>query len=423
MLIVVLLVFLRAQIGSSGSSSNSDPSAPALEQNVTKSVVSYEVQQVAVKMGPTLPPVGFPSGSVGEACGLNKFPPMLYRNEDGSLPSNYPFDDKGDWKPLESTECWSALEEYMNALNPIHWSTGSLAGVFVVLEHPLTFERIFADPEGDLARVQAALSRPECLLQDSESNWELKELCHAEAFLNYALFNRLCYMNGIDRRDRTNYWENDRTPEQDRHMWKQELEDHWAEAKCRELDPELELKHQPELYELIKSFGNAEERNFGQSRAQELLIELAARLGDDAAGLTMPISKWPEFSYEEEGYKFGRFTDLLSSDSWARFASKQVPSAERFDEVLKLLAVLNARRPDPRDEIEFDWEVAARHLCEPPYFKRISVEWASWSEPIGEHLSCREVIHELRQQDIKFTPLLQVLDKFEQVALELDVYE
>ena len=40
-------------------------------------------------------------------------------------------------------------------------------------------------------------------------------------------------------------------PKQDRLMWKQDFEDAWIDAKCRDLDPELKLASDryPVLYE------------------------------------------------------------------------------------------------------------------------------------------------------------------------------
>ena len=145
---------------------------------------------------------------------------------------------------LESAECWSALEQHINAINPYLWGATheNRQFAFVVLKEPLTFERIFTDPTGDFNRVQDALSRPECLLETGEKNWELKESCHADAFLNYALINRFCFDSGVRDRAQTLYWESDNpTPEQDRFMWKQRLENYWVEEKCEELDSMLEL--------------------------------------------------------------------------------------------------------------------------------------------------------------------------------------
>ena len=432
-LVIVLLVFLRAPSSSSDPPSNNTSSTPVLEQNATESVGSSKVAQtVTMKMGPTLPPLDFPSGSVEDACGLNEFPPLdrylnLDEREERRSWINNPYDAEGNMIALETAECRDALEEYMNASNPVHFSTGSLAFSLIVLDDPLTFERLFADPAGDLNRVQNALRRPECRLEQGTVNWELKESCDADAFLNYALINRFCYKpldmteeeyekfprDGIFTRKRAWYRDNP-TSEQDRLMWKQSLEDAWVRKKCEELDPNLEFtpEQYPELYELVMSFEDRERPQ--QSAVRNYLIEIAARLGDDTAGLT-----------SVGGHKYGRFSDLLNSESWRVFTAKGEPDTWRFEKILNLLAFLDARRPDPRDEIEFDWEFVARHLCEPPYFEQIYSGNGQWSEEVEvkDHLSCKEIVHELRQSDMKFAPLLQTLDKFEQVALELDVYE
>ena len=379
-----------------------------------------------VEEEPLLPRLDFLPGSIEEACGLNDFMPY----------HSYDPDDKFDWlSALESSACWTALDEHISTINPYLWGETNTDHplAFLVLENPLTFGRIFADPAGDLARVQDALSRSECLLNHgSETNLELKENCHADALLNYALVNRFCFDEGVSNRNRTFYWEEDNpTPEQDRFMWKQELEDKWVRMKCKDLDSTLALTSHhphPELYDLLKSLQDPNSkfgrRGVADGELDDLLIELAARLGDDTAGLTQPFITQ---SSSEEGYKFGRFSWLLTSDEWYEFATKKEPSTDRFERVFELLAMVGARRPDPRDEIEFDWEFVARHLCEPPYApiyeRRTNSSGESKFVEKDDYPSCQEIVHELRQQDIKFAPLLQVMDKFEQVALELDVYE
>ena len=455
------LVFWRVFTSSPQTSSNIEPPPQVLELNVTDSSVSTKVFHVAEKIEPTLPPLDFPPGSVEEACGLNDYPPYHYREEDGSRPANTPFtternliylksmgeslsaytlfNPERDWLPLESEECRSALEKHINAINPYLWGATyeNRPFAFVVLDPPLTFERIFFDPKGDLARIQDALSRPECLLEHTETNWELKESCNAEAFLNYALINRFCYepywpndpeqqlvipRDGVFRRSRINYWERDNpTPEQDRFMWKQTLEDDWIRRKCAELGSSLAFtpEQYPVLHELVTPFGDSPKR---KKNVRELLIELAARLGDDAAGLTQSFHKKLSHSYNEEGYKYGRFTELLTSAEWLGFYWKREPSVDHFVQTFHLLSRLSNRIvDDPQDDIQFDWEFVARHLCAPPYFKH-SGGRAVQVENV-EHPSCKEIVHEIRQKGTPYPPLLDTLDKFEQVALELEVYE
>ncbi len=380
---------------------------------------------------PQLPHLDFAPGSVEEACGLNEFVPYHFDDPDNEYHwPRSPYDANGNLADFfsESEECRMALDSHINSINPYLWGNTNKASpqAFVVLNNPLTFERIFADPAGDLARVQDALSRPECLLQGDETNWELKETCHADAFLNYALINRFCFDEGISNRNRTYYWEEDNpTPEQDRFMWKEYLEGVWVERKCAGLDSELELtsEHYPVLYESVMSFRETNDIKGWNSRkgSRVLLIELAARLGDDAAGLTTEIFVPHSHYYLEDGGKYGRFTWLLTSAEWQGFVVKKEPSTDRFLQIFKMLGRVGARRPDPRDEIELAWDFVVRHLCEPPYFTSFGQGFVQVEN--GEHSSCKEIVHELRQRDLKFAPLLQALDKFEQVALELEVYE
>ncbi|MXZ56512.1 MAG: hypothetical protein F4227_00890 [Gammaproteobacteria bacterium] len=54
------------------------------------------------------------------------------------------------------------MDNHINDINPYLWGAGDKKGsfAFIVLENPLTFGRLFADPEGDFTRVQDALDRP-----------------------------------------------------------------------------------------------------------------------------------------------------------------------------------------------------------------------------------------------------------------------
>ncbi len=392
-----------------------------------------------------LPALDFPPGSVEEACGLNEYVPYHYRDPDVRNPwPKSPYNAKGELVALqESQECMDALEAHISDINPYLWgereSKQNLQFAFVVLDEPLTFGRIFSDPMGDFHRVQEALSNPECLLKGDETNWELKETCHADAFLNYALINRFCFKvvngnTGVRNRDRKYYWPEDNpTPEQDRFMWKQSLESAWVEHKCETLDPSLHLMEHQSFYQLVKTFGDPADM-YPQAKWDEYLINLAARLGDDAAGLTKRTSLY-NYSYEEQGEKFGRYADLLASDQWREFVDKEPPSVDRFLQVFHMLAIAGARRADRRDEIEFDWEVVAQQLCVPPYpWSEIELASLESDESFADDLlafrekyenpkSCQEVVHEIRQRNIQFRPLLDVLDKLEQVALELEVYD
>ncbi|MXZ55176.1 MAG: hypothetical protein F4227_08080 [Gammaproteobacteria bacterium] len=431
--VVCVLIFTNNRTGELDDESLTSTSSSV----ESSSLPSTSDAAVAVVEALKLPVLEFPDGSIEEQCDLNDFPPHWATDE------NFESNDHPDPDELASEECWSALEDHVDAMNPYLFLWGeelyqTRAAAFVVLENPLTFERIFTDPTGDLAKVQDALSRPECLLTGDDTNWELKESCHAEAILNYALINRFCFegwgddRDGIGRRNRTYYFSEDNpTTVQDRLMWKQDLEDSWVRRKCEELDSSLWLtEHQDETFDLVLSLepdkywpnGRTEEAMIDVGWSYEPLIELAARLGDEAAGLTYPFSHSQfQRSYEEQGYKYGRFSGLLTSREWLEFATRDEPNTDRFLQTFHMLAQLSARRPDPREEIKFDWEWVARHLCEPPYDE--SELYDREDEETPESKSCKEIVHEIRQRDLKFAPLLQSLDKFEQIAIELGVYE
>ncbi|MXZ56041.1 MAG: hypothetical protein F4227_03920 [Gammaproteobacteria bacterium] len=368
-----------------------------------------------------LPRFDFAPGSLEEACGFNELPTYSFGVSYGTFKEETSYHAK----VLESDECRATLEMHMSAMNPQHFLVSGFANSFtlaelVVLDEPLTFERIFADPTGDLARVQEALSNPECLLTGDQTNWELKETCHADALLNYAFVNLFCFGKGVENRIRpVNNLNLNPTLNQDRTLWKQDLEDNWIVAKCEVLDPSLELtaENHLELHALVMSWRNEPEHLFSKG-AVTLLVELAARLGDDVAGLSQTDFSFDSIgdNFRGEGYKFGRINNFLGNGDWS-WLSKEEPSADRFLEAFHALARLDSPKSDPRDEFNLDWGLVARHLCEPPYYD------GSKLVENGEHSSCKEIVHEIRQKGITFPPLVNTLDKFEQLALELGVYE
>ncbi|MXW43838.1 MAG: hypothetical protein F4Z56_03880 [Candidatus Dadabacteria bacterium] len=400
-----------------------------LSADISSVLPITEPTVAAVETLPKLPYVGFPRGSWEEACGLNELPP--YWVGDGSLERN-----EDHTNAFESIECQTALETHMSAVNPYHlllsgpWDrSGSIH--FVVLDEPFTFERVFADPTGDAARVQDALSRPECVLTGNNTNWELKETCHADALLNFALVNTLCFnrYGTVIRASGAYYAPDDHpTPEQDRLMWKQDFEDAWVDAKCEGLDPELKISSDRylALYELA---GPVSEFESEERKISALLVELAARLGDDTAGLTHsdPFNNYPPGN----GYKYGRISKVLAKYSFGslmKFGAlmrKYRPSDEPTELSLKafsFLTIMDAPRSNTGEDIEFDWEWVVRYICVPVVIPPSSAEEMAAPEPT-EIKNCKEIVHELRQLDIKFRPVLDTLDKFEQVAIELGVYE
>lgn len=387
-----------------------------------------------IKADSTSTPLTFPVGSVEEACGLHELPPYedwdRYRenskNEDLLTPL------------LASEDCKTALEKHVGALNPYIWEHISTHLQFALFEidKPLTFERIFADPLGDFARLQDAMSRTECLLEKGTTiNFELKESCNADALMNYALFNRFCYywsdvINPSGRRmHRLGH-----SPEQSSSMWKKSLKERWVKQKCQEFDPDLRLSTDkyPDLTQLLSSFEDSQSLGIHLIRAArrrhpELtdpeeplppisqisnLIELAARLGDDAAALT-------RMKFHEQGMRLGRFRGLLSNPAWTNLQTKREPSQERLRQTFELLSTIAS------SNFELNWEQLVRHLCEPPFTKsnrRTSHSDTDELEESTEPQSCRAVINELYIDGDLTDSELHLIDQFERSALKLDLY-
>jgi len=410
------------------------PTTPANHRIANPTTVTVdgtlEVVDPVVLVIPQVPAVDFPQGSIGRTCAVNDFPPYhWYFDLDyetiRSLDNPY-YDSNGDERVLKG-ECHSVLERHMYSINPYYWGAQdekrpvNRAFDFIVIDNPLTFERIFADPAGDFARVQEAFTHPECRLSyNAESNWELNESCHADAILNYALITRFCYndayqngyKNWVSERNHRYYLEEDKpTPAQDRHMWIQNLEDRWMKRKCETLDSNLnlhskqhaELRHQiqalqPELYNRVNL---------------STLIGLAARLGDDAAALTQPAMHvaYRPSRHSDKGYQYGPFAGWFTN-KYKLFAIKEPPSVDRISQALSLFAKNIVGKKGRR--VIIDHEALVQHLCTPPYY-----------DPDNEYPnppSCRTVVNELRQEALHHTTL-NLIATFEDVAMRLDVYE
>ena len=80
----------------------------------------------------------------------------------------------------------------LRSLDTYFWNKSFVWGSFEWIPVPMTYGRIFSDPQGDRDRVFAALKRPECRLEEGEIRWDLNESCHAESFANYANFIYFC---------------------------------------------------------------------------------------------------------------------------------------------------------------------------------------------------------------------------------------
>lgn len=397
-----------------------ESTVPTIVENTSSAdeVVSAPPEVVDIAK---LPPVDYPPGSVGQACEVNEFPPRVGYHDTPLEKRSIGPDEKYPFSAINNEKCYTALERHLFAINPYLWGTkeekqlnANLVFSFVVIDNPLTFERIFTDPAGDFARVQEAFANPECQLsQDAESNWDLNEICHAQSILNYALLTRFCfddgYNNGVRNRSLQMYWEKDNpTPDQDRSMWIQSLEGQWVRRKCKSVYPQDD--HQAELREQIWAL---QEDNL---RLDEILINLAAKLGDSAAGLTQPFSPNRGTYYQEEGYKYGPhaewFTNFFRPND---LSTKLQPSVDRLRPLVVLFAkdILSGHGK----RIVFDHEALVRHLCTPPYY-----DTSRDGELDPEPPSCREVVIELQQESLH-PAWLEPIATFEDVAMRLDVYE
>lgn len=332
------------------------------------------------------------------------------------VPQEFPEDLDAAWSfglQLElSKECQEGFETYMFTLNPFLWR-GSRSGAkfsFLVLDEPMNFERVFGDPAGDLERIVEALARPECRLEDGVVvNWELKETCHADAFLNYAEFHYFCHDNNVNI-----FWDSfpsfkDLTNSQRYKLeWQTLQEMNWLKDQCDEVRnsvPELGSESYPEefawlqaLWDQRSEFVKQEDSGgFGTNSylaVIDTLRELAARLGDESAALL------------DTGQFFGSFISVLASDPWKQINSKESLSKERLQSAIDLVIYLE------QENIDFNWEWLVEHLCS-----------NDKDDADSQELSCRAVINELYIEDMVSGPILEVVSKFEQVAIELGVYE
>lgn len=467
----LVFIWLNSPSQSSLNDIIDNSAQPVQELPSTRSVTTTVVDSNSIQVELQSVQV-FPIGSVEEACGLHKFPTGTVEafKEENYTP------DSVEYVALENASCFEAVEGYIHSFNPYLFLWPEFMSYYaahplslIVLDEPLTFERIFADPVGDLHLVQDALSRPECVLPPSKTNWDLKDSCHAKALTNLALINRLCYRpynpgrpenypfldftsselddyqkkyaDGGYTRGRAERWDYNRagtvriayqkpSPEQNRYMWKQRLADAWLHEKCELLDSTLEFtpEQYPILYETVMSFESTAERKdrilrkLDVKNVREHLIELAARLGDEAAGLT----QGRQMDDYEDGYQFGRLAQFLPSSEWEDFARKHEPSVENFLPKFKVLITIQNHT-----DYQLNWEFVARHLC------KLRIERAYSAYDLKHRRSCQSVITEIRQtlhsavEDgqydsvfIQFQEELNdILDRLEQKAIEQDLWD
>ena len=419
--LLVLGVGVMVFLNTPRSISKESSVVPTTPKLIATNSPSYEVPDSPLPevVVPRLDPVDYPPGSVGHACGVNEFPPrvgywFLEPEQRRQLGGKNPL------LAIRNEECSSAVERHLYATNPYLWfdATKNRQFAFINIDNPLTFERLFTDPVGDLVRVQGALARPECQLgENAEPNWLLHETCDADALLNFALITRYCYNEGVRNRTRQMYWEEDNpTPEQDRGMWLQDLEEDWIDEKCASLDPILDLQSEvhTELRVQLQALAQDERSNW-----EGILIELAARLGDDAAALTQTFHRPYKKLYLDDGYKYGHlagwFDDVFIP---SELFVKHPPSVERLRQLVPFFGEFIGARG--RKLIKFDHEALVQHLCTPPYY--YYTPRGVDEDTIPEPPSCRTIVDMLRQEALHPSDLANIA-KFEEVALRLNVYE
>lgn len=222
--------------------------------------------------------------------------------------------------------------------------------------------------------------------------------------------------------------DDDPTTEQSVFIWKQALEDAWVKAKCQSLDSTLDFTElHLGLYESMKP--PRLPRTLWRNDTEMLLVELAARLGDDAAGLTQRLGNKPPGG----GYKYGRFAELIKSEEWHSLiltgATRRVyipqtrrePDTKQFLSIFNMLAQADSPAVSPHGEIQFNWQAVVKHLCAPTHLRPADAE-AMGVQP-SEIQSCKEIVSEIRDIGVYPPPVLAAMDKFERVAMELDLYD
>lgn len=168
------------------------------------------------------------------------------------------------------------LEECLNALD--HLYLEEEAGQFafnVSFGQPITFGRIFANPENDRNRVIDALQLAQCWEETQEWNsLEKTRLCYTDSFVSYSIFLFLC-------------------EEKELETFASARQDHWIRAKCQNLESSNEAL---EFSKVISGtpFFKLLDQLYGRDETYPtytLLHLLAVFLGDPTA-LGLPVNAW-----------------------------------------------------------------------------------------------------------------------------------
>ena len=93
-------------------------------------------------------------------------------------------------------ECLEALEQRYGTVPAVadmhHFYTPAKTFNPVLLGRPPTWDDVFQDTEGALAKVYAAIDRPECLPPDGELRFEHREACAADDMARLAMLRHDC---------------------------------------------------------------------------------------------------------------------------------------------------------------------------------------------------------------------------------------
>ncbi len=121
------------------------------------------------------------------------------------------------WWKIEHEEmipqnCFDALEyKFLNE------DAGKYAFSGMSFGKTITFQRVFADPLGDIERVLEVLNRTECWTEEVYwSQAARRENCHSDSFVSYGILQTLCSYTDSKR-------------------WRTSLQDRWVNARCHQL--------------------------------------------------------------------------------------------------------------------------------------------------------------------------------------------
>lgn len=380
-----------------------------------------------------------------ESCALSQYPnPIETTDASNLILKDISF----------SEECIAFLDRNIRSNNPFtRYGSASPSHqefALIQLDNPMTYERIFSDPIGDLARVLDAISRPECLLDDSTvskwelnpyeylpnavqgndadkialvvafsedkaiAKWQLRTSCHAESFANYAAFYDVCFRESAAEyflNHQRHYWGHDRESNQINQMWKGYLEQRWVDTKCEEYSSSLELSAEQYPNEYLHLFGIGLNRgtwhfqddivskgSLDRDTIFYTLVSFGAQFGDQAASLV----------YSANDY----WTEQPWRASWEKVKQYSTPSAKRLQEALNLIGAFETT------DVNFNLEWLVEHVCTP---EKSTIN--NTKETAG-FPSCRTLINQAYTNIGSMSNTKrQTLEKFADVAIKLGVYD